>query len=237
VAASVAAHAALLGVGWFAATSGPLRGAEPPVLLWRIDEAALEAAWDVSPAAPSPEPAIDPVADESPRVLAPTPRDEPVADDLAMEPPPPETYGAALPAPDPRAVARRAGVRAVPARPEAALPPALPTPPVVAVRAPSTPTPVARLVVSDPVPHATNAKPPYPARALRDGRTGTVRLLLRLDEAGRVRGVTLLEGSGHPDLDAAAVGAAWAWRFVPATVGGTPSAAEVVQAVRFVIEG
>lgn len=64
--------------------------------------------------------------------------------------------------------------------------------------------------------------PPYPPRARRQGIEGDVLLEVDLDETGVPRAVRVIESSGRLDLDAAAVEAVKAQRFIPATQGGRP---------------
>lgn len=55
--------------------------------------------------------------------------------------------------------------------------------------------------------------PAYPRLSSRLKEQGAVALRLTLDEAGRVRGVELVESSGYSRLDEAAMSAAPKWRF------------------------
>ncbi len=54
---------------------------------------------------------------------------------------------------------------------------------------------------------------PYPRLSLRLQEQGDARLRLTLDDEGRVRGVELIQSSGFPRLDEAAMSAAPKWRF------------------------
>jgi len=78
-----------------------------------------------------------------------------------------------------------------------------------------------------------NRPPDYPLEALRQRFEGTVLLRVHVAANGRVAEVEILDSSGHPILDAAAVRAIRSWRFAPATRGGRPVAATVRQPVRF----
>jgi periplasmic protein TonB len=63
--------------------------------------------------------------------------------------------------------------------------------------------------------------PPYPRAAIRQGLTGTVWLLVRVDAEGRPVEVTVERGSGHRVLDDAARRQVLQhWRFQPALVDG-----------------
>lgn len=63
-------------------------------------------------------------------------------------------------------------------------------------------------------------KPDYPARAARDGVSGTVTLALLVGTDGRVAGSRIQNSSGSRDLDKAAVSALSMCKFKPATNGG-----------------
>lgn len=63
-------------------------------------------------------------------------------------------------------------------------------------------------------------KPDYPARAARDGATGTVNLALLVGVDGKVSDARVDKSSGSRDLDKAAVAALSLCKFKPATVGG-----------------
>lgn len=76
-------------------------------------------------------------------------------------------------------------------------------------------------------------KPPYPLESRRLGEEGDVRISLRVDATGWVQHIDILESSGSPALDAAALAAAASWRFRPATRDGEPVAGTVNTAIRF----
>jgi TonB family protein len=48
----------------------------------------------------------------------------------------------------------------------------------------------------------------YPDQARRDGRTGTTQVQFSVSHTGKMEHASLAHGSGDPDLDQAAVGAA-----------------------------
>ena len=75
----------------------------------------------------------------------------------------------------------------------------------------------------------------HPVAALRERREGVVQLRISLDARGLVTQADVTSSSGSPDLDEAAVRAAWLWRFAPANVGGAPQPSTVRQTVRFVL--
>lgn len=64
------------------------------------------------------------------------------------------------------------------------------------------------------------AKPDYPARAARNGESGTVTLALLVGTDGRVTDSRVQKSSGSRDLDRAAVNALSLCKFKPATNGG-----------------
>ena len=64
-----------------------------------------------------------------------------------------------------------------------------------------------------------NPPPQYPAAARRRGYEGTVRVEVLVDREGKVRDLRLVESSGHPMLDRAAIGTVKGWRFEPARRG------------------
>lgn len=62
--------------------------------------------------------------------------------------------------------------------------------------------------------------PRYPRSARRRGREGTVTVKAHVSASGEVTGAEVVAGSGHKDLDAAAVSAVRSARFSPATEDG-----------------
>lgn len=64
------------------------------------------------------------------------------------------------------------------------------------------------------------AKPDYPAKAMRNGETGTVTLALLVGTDGRVAGSRVQKSSGSRELDKAAISALSMCKFKPATNGG-----------------
>ena len=74
-------------------------------------------------------------------------------------------------------------------------------------------------VVSEP--RALNRiVPVYPRSARRRGREGVVTVQISVSDSGEVSGVEVIAGSGHKDLDSAAVSAVRTARFAPATENG-----------------
>ena len=79
--------------------------------------------------------------------------------------------------------------------------------------------------------------PAYPRRAVELGQQGEVIVEALLDGAGVPQSVRVHRSSGFPLLDAAALDAVRAWRFVPAQQAGRPVAARVRLPVRFRLNG
>lgn len=78
-----------------------------------------------------------------------------------------------------------------------------------------------------------NPPPPYPPMARRRNQAGTVLLAILVDKSGQVRKALVVESSGTPMLDRAAVGGVASWRFEPGRHGSKPVAAWVEVPVRF----
>lgn len=78
-----------------------------------------------------------------------------------------------------------------------------------------------------------NEPPDYPPESRRRGEEGSVRVSLRVGPDGRVQMAEVIESSGHPALDRAALEAVRRWRFRPATQAGLPVAATMQTAVHF----
>jgi protein TonB len=69
--------------------------------------------------------------------------------------------------------------------------------------------------------YASAPPPPYPPHAVRDGRSGTVLLEVRVDVDGKPLEVIVSRSSGHRDLDQAARRQVLSrWRFQPAMLDG-----------------
>ncbi|MFN3925878.1 MAG: TonB family protein [Pseudanabaenaceae cyanobacterium] len=62
-------------------------------------------------------------------------------------------------------------------------------------------------------------KPEYPAEARNRGLQGQARIAVDVDSQGQVVNVHLVESSGHPELDRAAVEQARRWQFTPSESG------------------
>ena len=68
-----------------------------------------------------------------------------------------------------------------------------------------------------------NPPPRYPGNARRRGHSGTVLLMVYVNEKGETGQVRIFESSGHASLDRAAEIAVADWRFEPGTSGGIPT--------------
>lgn len=78
--------------------------------------------------------------------------------------------------------------------------------------------------------------PRYPRAALRAGQTGTVTLLVLVDEQGRPREVEVETSSGHRELDRAArTQVLNAWRFHPAQRQGRAVSAYALVPIEFTL--
>ena len=90
------------------------------------------------------------------------------------------------------------------------------------------------LVTSMPVLKA-EVRVPYPPVSRKQGIQGAVIMDLLIDESGKVRDVTLIEGP-HTELNAAAMAAARDFQFTPAMIQQKPVAVRIRYTYRFVLE-
>jgi protein TonB len=145
------------------------------------------------PPPPPPEPATPMPKVAPPQVVAPK-----VEVEVQQTPPPDAVAATTTPDPAP----------AEPAPAQAEAPPAAPS---------AKPGNMYRAVLAD----ANGcAKPGYPAKAARDGVSGTVTLALLVGTDGRVTDSKVQKSSGSRELDKAAVSALSLCKFKPATNGG-----------------
>lgn len=75
--------------------------------------------------------------------------------------------------------------------------------------------------------------PEYPIRALRDGTTGTVLVLVHIGPDGVPTSTEIAQSSGSRDLDRAATQAVRRWQFEPAIADGHPTVGDVVVPIAF----
>lgn len=90
------------------------------------------------------------------------------------------------------------------------------------------------LVTSMPVLKA-DVRVPYPPASRKQGIQGAVVMNLLIDESGKVREVSLVEGP-HADLNTAAMAAAKGFQFTPAMIQNRPVAVRIRYTYRFVLE-
>jgi protein TonB len=76
---------------------------------------------------------------------------------------------------------------------------------------------------------------PYPPESRKQGIQGAVIMNLLIDESGRVREVTLIEGP-TTELNTAAMAAAKGFQFTPAMIQNKPVAVRIRYTYRFVLE-
>ena len=86
-----------------------------------------------------------------------------------------------------------------------------------------------------PARYASCPPPAFPAEARKARLSGTVLLLVQIDERGRPLSITLRQTSGHTILDTAALRAVRAWRFEPARRDGKPVDARLEIPIRFAL--
>ena len=83
------------------------------------------------------------------------------------------------------------------------------------------------------LPH--NLPPEYPEPARLAGQQGRVVLRVSIDASGSVEQASVLQSTGYPALDTAALEAVRVWRFQPAMSAGRPVAAVVNVPLNFII--
>jgi protein TonB len=182
----------------------------------------------IAAAPPPPEPAPPPLAEAPPAEPTPPPAAEAPPVEPAPPPPPPK--------PPPR------HVLAKPQAPRTAAPAPTPAPPSAPHRSAEAQVaalPPPTLPIEPPRPisaAAGNPKPVYPAAARQRGLQGRVILHVEVSTLGAPLRVNVLTSSGHAILDEAALRAVSAWRFIPATRGGTPIVAAVDVPIQFRLE-
>lgn len=82
-------------------------------------------------------------------------------------------------------------------------------------------------------PDKANLAPAYPLEAARRGEVGTVALMLHVGADGFVNSVDVVQSSGYPLLDQAAVSRLRTWHFTPAMQAGVPVASIYRIAITF----
>ena len=81
-----------------------------------------------------------------------------------------------------------------------------------------------------------NPPPRYPWEARIHGWQGTVLLQAVVSTSGRANSVRVTDSSGHPVLDAAALGAVRQWQFIPARKGERVVASRVEVPITFKLD-
>lgn len=104
--------------------------------------------------------------------------------------------------------------------------------PPVASRPAPVPVPTNSAANSAPVPTSQPA-PRYPRNAQRSGAEGTVQVQVDVGPDGVPTSVALAQGSGHRELDRAAMDAVRRWRFRPAMANGQPTVGRVTVPIQF----
>lgn len=169
-----------------------------------------------------------------PDVIRSTPAAPLVVNLLPLESPPPEpkpialpTKQEAVPLPVPPQIVAPSPIVKVPPAPAvvATVPrpePAPPTPVKAEEPAPAPPRAAETMVNLNT--RLLSADPPrYPVEARRRRETGTVVLLVVVDEQGRVSAISVATSSGVDRLDKAALAAVRRWRWSPTIIGGQAS--------------
>lgn len=151
---------------------------------------------------------------------------------LPLDPPPPETV--TLPTekviertPKPQHIVVPPPIVAIPTAPAAVqtIPKPEPSPPLLVKIEETRPAPSreAETIVNLNT-RLLSAEPPrYPTEARRRHETGTVVLMVVVDEEGRVSAISVAETSGADRLDKAALNAVRRWRWSPMVINGRPS--------------
>ena len=194
---------------WQTASLPAMPQEQAPLMVSLISE-------DARPAPPSP-----PV-----RPPEPAPAPKPVVPPTPQRVVPPVLTSTRKAEPQDLQVPVAAPQQAKPAPAEATSPPAQSTPSaapatVASAPEPSGPPPTLNLP-SSAVRFMVNPNPPYPLASKELGETGSVTMMLLIDEAGRVKDVKVTKSSGFPRLDRAAVASYGAARFYPHIVNGVP---------------
>ena len=197
--------------------AAPVPVPPPPALVPpRTERLPVPAAPPVRTAAvPLPAPPVH-LARIVPKTVSPPPRTPPAKPEVVRHPPsePARTFASLTPSPSP-APAEAPAAELAAARPVASGP-LIPPRPLAGME--------------------TNRAPAYPELALRRGEAGRVMLRVSVSAYGQPLAVDVMQSSGFPSLDSAALTAVRQWRFVPATQAGIPVAAVAEVPVRFRID-
>jgi protein TonB len=178
------------------------------------------------PSAEAPQAQVRPEA-QAPQQSQPLAAQTP--DEMGLSPPQQAQPEPTPPSPSPPAEQ----AQAPPPTPNPA-PPMRPAPPSIrlgdGLAAPPAESPLAFVTAG---PDARNTAPEYPPDAARRREQGVVSLELRIDEAGRVVSVEIVQSSGSPRLDEAARRQLATWHFRPAFKDGKPVPSVFPQTIEF----
>ena len=194
-------------------------------------------------APPAPQPAAEPSPGD---IQAPPEEPEMPPEDTPpppLPPPQPEALPEPKPSPPPPAPDKPKPKPAPQTPPPAKLRPATPARPAAKAPARTSPAPEKQSGTPSPAPtdkrkapapappgyqsvssvsYLSRGRTTYPADALRKKQTGTVLLMLYINEYGTVDKAEVARSSGVPSLDAAAAAAECRSKFRPASSGGRP---------------
>ncbi len=155
-----------------------------------------------------------------------------IVDLLPLAPPPPKsvtlpTVKVIARTPKPQQILAPPPIVAIPTAPAAVqttTKPAPTLPPPVKVEATRLAPPLEAESLVNLSTRLLSAEPPrYPTEARRRRETGTVVLMVVVDEEGRVGAISIAESSGVERLDKAALNAVRRWRWSPMVIDGRPS--------------
>ena len=169
---------------------------------------------------------------------------------VPLIPPPPKAEPVKMQPPTPRPIEQPRQLVAetpavAPTEPVAPIAPAPPPKPAAVIEAPAAPAPSAPAAAAAPLslggelslscPERT--QPAYPAMSRRRGETGTVILLVELDEQGSVAAARIDTSSGFERLDQAALAAVKTWRCQPPRRNGQAVRGIARQPFKFILQG
>lgn len=210
----VAVH---VGLAWWLLQPEPVRqamGEVAPIFVELVRPAP------VTPPPPAPVP--PPPPPPPPRVLPKEPAPKPLIVRKPAPAPTPPAFVAPPPPPEPPAIET-----AAPPAPDPGLAPPPPPPPAA---------PSPRTVAISAVEYLAPPVLQYPPASRRMQEQGEVRVRVLVDAAGLPQQTQLLQSSGHPRLDEAALATVRATRFKPYAENGTPLPFWVVMPLVFELE-
>ncbi|MBC7699865.1 energy transducer TonB [Aquabacterium sp.] len=226
-AGAVLLHGIVAIAAWRSATLPAIPPDPAPLMVSLITNDAVPLAPPAPPTAEPPKP----VAAPKPVVpVAPQKTPPPVlASTRAAEP---KDMQVPVSAPEPRPVPAVTTPTPVQNTPTAAATSATSTAPSSEPAVPPPP----KTLPSSAVRFLIKPQPVYSAASLELGESGTVTMLILVDEQGRTKEVQVTKSSGYPRLDRAAVAAERAARFQPYLEAGVPSSVWVPHSITFNLE-